>query len=217
MALPLIALSNSDVKLRLHYNKIQDSVVLEKYYKVVASGRLMTKALVNYVHLDSDERRKFAQFKHEYLIENVQYAPEQVLTRERNEIELGFINCCKDLLWRLERVVPEEGPEEPILQAWIELNGVDRISAADGDYFNTVVPYEFYQADTTDDLYAYSFALRPNAIQPSGSCNMSMFETKRLVLIIRPEDVGKYRVRIYARSYNLLRIMGGQGGLTHVL
>lgn len=232
LALPLIALVNSEVKLRLRYSRLEDCVRLDPRYRLVAPAggppRLRARLLANYVHLDTEERRKFAQYKHEYLIENVQYVPEVEVTAERTVVDLGLSNCCKDLVWQLVGPAVDElyppgttlaTPTAPPLvrKGWIELNGVERIGEMDGAYFQQVVPYEFYRTDFGPELYAYSFALAPNEPAPTGACNMSMFETKRLVLYIDPAAVGRCRVRLFARSYNLLRVMGGQAGLTYVL
>lgn len=217
LALPMIALVNSEVKVRIRYNRLEDCVRMDPYYRL-QPARPRTRLLANYVHLDTEERRKFAQYKHEYLIENVQYVPEVEVVAERVVIDLGLANSCKDLVWQVVGPAAEEPRDTPIVRKGrIELNGVERINEIEGGYFTHVVPYEYYKKDIGPELYAYSFALAPNESAPTGTCNMSMFETKRLILYIDSAAVGRCRIRVFARSYNLLRVMGGQAGLTYVL
>lgn len=64
--------------------------------------------LVDYIYLDSEERRRFAQVGHEYLIEQVQFTGEETLndgsrgTRINNKFKLGFNHPTKELIWALK-------------------------------------------------------------------------------------------------------------------
>jgi len=64
----------------------------------------------------------------------------------------------------------------------------------------------------------YSFAVRPEEHQPSGSCNFSRIDNATLQLIVTSatvSDTNTAKVRVYATNYNVLRIMSGMGGLAY--
>ena len=58
-------------------------------------------------------------------------------------------------------------------------------------------------------LLVYSFALKPEEHQPSGTCNFSRIDNARLVLGTAQA------LNVYAVNYNVLRIMSGMGGLAY--
>ena len=63
-------------------------------------------------------------------------------------------------------------------------------------------------------IHVYPFALYPNEYQPSGSCNFSELGDAFFALTT---NQGQYSIKVIARNYNLLRIMGGQAGLAFEL
>jgi hypothetical protein len=76
-------------------------------------------------------------------------------------------------------------------------------------------------------IYLYSFALRPEEHQPSGTCNFSRIDTATIVInmagaepdgtpvIVNTDSDASWDVRVYAVNYNILRIMSGMGGLAY--
>jgi hypothetical protein len=70
-------------------------------------------------------------------------------------------------------------------------------------------------------IYSYSFALKPEEQQPSGTCNFSRIDTATLVLqmsgdiSISGATDNTWDVRVYAINYNILRIMSGMAGLAY--
>ena len=62
------------------------------------------KLWVDYVYLDTDERRRFAQISHEYLIEQVQFTGDESVTNATKKITLNFNHPCKELLWVIKYV-----------------------------------------------------------------------------------------------------------------
>jgi hypothetical protein len=80
---------------------------------------------------------------------------------------------------------------------------------------STAVPL-YHQA-----IYSYSFALKPEEHQPSGTCNFSRIDTATIVLsmsgdyIIDEATDNNWNVRVYATNYNVLRIMSGMAGLAY--
>jgi hypothetical protein len=243
---------------------------------------------VDYVYLDTDERRRFAQVSHEYLIEQLQFTGDESTSNTNNKFKLNFNHPTKELVWVVSRdlnvsdsapwgkqwfnytdsydytyswsssnfspmgawalsgislVTPEIGDTRagvmpgvaaggannvfvpvsfengvnPVSTALLQLNGHDRFSARDGKYFNLVQPYQHHENVPSCGINVYSFALRPEEHQPSGTCNFSRIDNATLQLTLTSDTVtsGSAKVRIYAVSYNVLRIMSGMGGLAY--
>ena len=106
----------------------------------------------------------------------------------------------------------------PVVTAKIQLNGHDRFSEREGRYFNLVQPYQHHTNIPAVGINVYSFALKPEEHQPSGSCNFSRIDNATLLLTLSNNTVNTYntaQVRIYAVNYNVLRIMSGMGGLAY--
>jgi hypothetical protein len=113
----------------------------------------------------------------------------------------------------------------PVQQVLLQLNGHDRFSIRDGNYFNYVQPYQHHSNTPTDGLNMYSFALNPEEHQPSGTCNMSRIDNATLNLTFgRYSSDNEFKttyladdsdISIYATNYNVLRIMSGMGGLAY--
>jgi len=217
LALPLIALQYHEVKINMTL-----AAETNMQFLAVADGDTITGStvsadlLVNYLYLDTDERRRFAQVSHEYLIEQVQHTgPES----EKN-VDMTFNHPVKALFW--------SGV------AWdnvkLQLNGHDRAAVQGHDYYHLVQPYESglghsgeqmdsdrvwntvtagRSTNTTSTVGMYSFCLKPAEHQPSGTCNFSRIDNARL-------SVGTEGVLyLFAMNYNVLRIMSGMGGLAY--
>jgi hypothetical protein len=106
----------------------------------------------------------------------------------------------------------------PISSAKLQLNGHDRFSEREGRYFNLVQPFQHHTNVPATGINVYSFGLKPEEHQPSGTCNMSRIDNATLQLTLTPEAVKSGRsckVRVYATNYNVLRIMSGMGGLAY--
>lgn len=108
--------------------------------------------------------------------------------------------------------------QNPIVAAKLQLNGHDRFSERDGRYFNLVQPYQHHTNVPATGINVYSFGLKPEEHQPSGTCNMSRIDNATLNLTLTRDSVHQNRackVRVYATSYNVLRIMSGMGGVAY--
>jgi hypothetical protein len=113
----------------------------------------------------------------------------------------------------------------PVSTVLLQLNGHDRFTPRDGNYFNYVQPYQHHANTPTDGLNMYSFALNPEEHQPSGTCNMSRIDNATLNLDFGgAPDADNFKsdylgensnINIYATNYNVLRIMSGMGGLAY--
>ena len=204
LALPLIALQYHEVKVILNHT-IGDA----SNYFTTPSNQLWC----DYIYLDTDERRRFAQVSHEYLIEQVQ---EGSLTTGAGD--LNFNHPVKELIFTMGESVatPLQGTDIKL-----KLNGHDRFAARDFRYFSRTQVWQHHTgaggltaAQAGNGLYSdgigvYSFALKPEEHQPSGTCNFSRIDNARL------ESTAGNATKIFAVNYNVLRIMSGMGGLAY--
>jgi len=224
LAIPLIALQYHEVRLNIEFGA----------YSGICNGTVTGSEFqgfsiyADYVYLDTTERRQFAQNAHEYLIEQV-----QLNTNLTNPVErINFIHPVKELIWT---VVPNlivsrssvSGPASPGGSFYktrtnqpnnykFILNAQDRFSERDITYFtrNQVWDYHsgFGSVMYPDSVAVYSFALRPEEYQPSGTCNFSRLDT---AYISRTNTYPVDTIDLYAINYNVFRIMSGMGGLAY--
>jgi len=349
LALPLIALQYHEVKINLDIRPIDECLWAVKTLNSANCGGTSSSAkvttaynqslvaaslYVDYVFLDTDERRRMAQNPHEYLIEQLQFTGDESVGSSSNKIKLNFNHPVKELIWVVQ---PDEnvdycaslecgqtlyktlgaqpfnytdaidalpnaihsfggadaiaettgsfidsnglfndagavdvtsqnwwhtnpaapgntlnnydapnlgGPtivgsgvsdagtfvlaetaldmhcwgENPVVTAKLQLNGQDRFSEREGTYFDLVQPYQHHTRNPDTGINVYSFALRPEEHQPSGSCNFSRIDNATLQLVLSNatvEGTKTAKVRVYATNYNVLRVMSGMGGLAY--
>jgi hypothetical protein len=320
LALPLIALQYHEVKINLDLRPIDECLwavsdlngngnvqVTTAYNQSLVAASLY----VDYIFLDTDERRRMAQNPHEYLIEQLQFTGDESVGSSSNKIKLNFNHPCKELIWVVQpdgnvdycasfqggtllnkvlgaqpfnytdavdalpnalhsfggpvatsgsggfissgafedpnandaQVIPPEvaGADSgvsdagtfvlgesaldmhcwglnPVVVAKLQLNGQDRFSEREGSYFDQVQPFQHHTRAPDSGINLYSFALRPEEHQPSGSCNFSRIDNATLQLVRSNATVAgtaTAKVRVYATNYNVLRIMSGMGGLAY--
>jgi hypothetical protein len=250
LALPLIALQYHEVKINVEFNEARYLINVDgsaasatAMSRFVASRGLVSASLwVDYIYLDTEERRRFAQVAHEYLIEQLQFTGEESVTSSTNRLKLDFNHPVKELVWVVQNPAyldcnaktnqpwrySDAELNNPTAVAKIQLNGHDRIAEREGKYFNVVQPYQHHTASPGVGVNVYSFAIRPEEHQPSGSCNFSRIDNAVLNLTLTPStfktringdlsevDPTSALVRVYAVNYNVLRIMSGMGGLAY--
>jgi hypothetical protein len=344
LALPLIALQYHEVKINLDIRPIDECLWAVGSLSCPSGetrqgGRVNTaynqslvaaSLYVDYVFLDTDERRRMAQNPHEYLIEQLQFTGDESVGSSSNKIKLNFNHPVKELIWVVQpdqnvdycsslecnqllyRVLGAQpfnytdavdalpnaihafgGPDSvadttgsfidgsglfndagaadvtgaywwndsqpnfdqgagpngsgtnvfestvsdagtfvltqtsltlhcwgqnPVVTAKLQLNGQDRFSEREGTYFDLVQPYQHHTRTPDTGINVYSFALRPEEHQPSGSCNFSRIDNATLQLVLSNatvEGTKTAKVRVYATNYNVLRIMSGMGGLAY--
>ena len=246
LALPLIALQYHEVKVNLNHR------IATLFHGAVtgAAGVIANKLWVDYIYLDTDERRRFAQVSHEYLIEQVQ---ERRLQATAGDHELNFNHPVKELIWAGNHTNPtntEDARQTVGVQGkealcgtsiknvtdnadckfHLKLNGHDRFSPRESTYFSRLQVNEYHSGygglhvqDTNaiaqksngggclNGICVYSFALKPEEHQPSGTCNFSRIDSAHLV----SSKTLQSDVDCYAINYNVLRIMSGMGGLAY--
>ena len=264
LALPLIALQYHEVKINIEFenkdalmdtsdnysdkafalpNKtgsISATPKLNSALTGIAAANLTLSDVslwVDYIFLDTDERRRFAQLSHEYLIEQLQFTGSDSITGSSTtmkSVRMNFNHPCKELVWFVK---PDKSGSSganlywnnfsdrntdnnvylganPVTRAKVQLNGNDRFAERDGSYFSLVQPYQHHE--NTPDVFhkginVYSFAIKPEEHQPSGSLNMSRIDTA--ILSVSSSVAGN--IYIYSVNYNVLRILSGMGGLAY--
>ena len=204
LALPLIALQYHEVKVNLTFGS--------------PAGTLNSASLwCDYIYLDTDERRRFAQVSHEYLIEQVQFTGDEVIGAGSNNVRLNFNHPVKELVWVAyksgENLASNNTYEEAgSTDMKLQLNGHDRFAARAAAYFQKVQPYQHHTRIPAGNVNVYSFALKPEEHQPSGTCNFSRIDNATLVVSGKnANDV----LKVFAVNYNVLRVMSGMGGLAY--
>ena len=336
LALPLIALQYHEVKINIDFRPIGECLWAVK--SLTGTGTQSVSAAyqqslvaaslyVDYIFLDTDERRKMAQNPHEYLIEQLQFTGDESVGSSSNKIKLNFNHPCKELIWVVQpdanvdycasldaastlfktlgaqpfnytdaidalpnavhafggpaetsgtagfiganglfqmagatdgdavgtagewlsgdaapfannglaasgSYVSDAGTfvlaetaldmhcwgENPVVTAKLQLNGQDRFSEREGSYFDVVQPYQHHTRAPDCGINVYSFALRPEEHQPSGSCNFSRIDNAVLQLVLSSGTVAgtaTAKVRVYAVNYNVLRVMSGMAGVAY--
>ena len=219
LALPLIALQYHDVRVEFEF------AAATEVGTATASLDDAT-LLVDYIYLDSEERKRFAQASHEYLIEQLQYTGAEAVSGSTGKYRLNFNHPCKELVWavtdaagastagvQFTDAVDATGAN-PVATAQLQLNGHDRFSTQSGSYFNNVQTLAHHNTPSAG-VNVYSFALNPEEHQPSGTCNFSRIDNAQLNLSFTANTTTAGKVHIFATSYNVLRIMSGMGGLAY--
>merc|ERR1712054_246541 len=295
LALPLIALQYHEVKINLDLRAIDECLFAvsslnesdgtdAKVSAAYAQSLVSASLYVDYVYLDTDERRRMAQNPHEYLIEQLQFTGDESVGSSSNKIKLNFNHPCKELVWVVQPdanvdycsslecdshlfnvlgaqpfnytdaldVLPNsvhafggkgalDGTnafitssgllddaganfftsgepygyepnmdgigdsgvsdagtfvlnetslelhcwgENPVVTAKLQLNGQDRFSEREGTYFDLVQPFQHHTRSPDTGINVYSFALRPEEHQPSGTCNFSRIDNATLQLVL---------------------------------
>jgi len=263
LALPLIALQYHEVKINLQFQN--ESACRSNSNNAV--GTFSSASLwVDYVYLDTDERRRFAQLSHEYLIEQLQFTGQEAVTSSSsgNKFKLNFNHPCKELIWfvvntntgtngnnnwmnyttnanvngtttpatnlsTLNANLSANGiintatynTLNPVASAKLVLNGNDRFAERNGSYFNLIQPYQNHtNIPANAGINVYSFGLKPEEHQPSGTLNMSRIDTAVLNVTfdstyVASASAANLNLYIYAVNYNVLRILSGMGGLAY--
>tara|TARA_B100001105_G_C22337950_1_gene419889 strand:+ start:51 stop:1172 length:1122 start_codon:yes stop_codon:yes gene_type:complete len=205
LALPLIALQYHEVKFNIEINAATACT------DVVGVSLGETSLYVDYIYLDTDERRRFAQTSHEYLIEQLQYTGSESISGSNHKVKLNFNHPVKELVWVVQ-AADDDLAYTAITSAKLQLNGHDRFSERAGEYFNWVQPYQHHTSSPREGINVYSFALKPEEHQPSGTANMSRIDNATLSLTT---GTGDHTIKVFAVNYNVLRIMSGMGGLAY--
>jgi hypothetical protein len=252
--LPLIA---------LQYHEVRIDIDLASDFTTFLNASVF-KVWANYVYLDTEERRRFAQKGHEYLIEQVQHTgTDTVDPSATKQVRLSYNHPVKELVWCFSNTaaksslwnftaknlvtevalqsdqtasgldsncfVPISNLGTPMYatelstEAFTEenagqldtfklvLNGQDRFKEQKGKYFNQVQAYNHHSGCPAPGVYSYSFALKPEEHQPTGTCNFSRIDNAQVAVKMGAGTATS--MHMFATNYNVLRIQSGMGGL----
>jgi len=252
LAIPLIALQYHEIRFKIIFEDFQKLLVAVTggVYQPITftnSSPSFTNFQIwnNYYYLDTTERRKFAQNAHEYLIEQIQSQTGNVISTAENTIRLNLNHPTKEINWVFNRngtyapicdfsigtnLICNGTPNQfaPLYNFNLILNGTNRFKERPGEYFRLIQNYNHHTRIPGNYIYTYSFSLRPEEHQPSGTCNFSRIDSAQLNFVLRNNtspgnldgtplqeytELPKYT--LFAPSYNILRIMGGMGGLAY--
>ena len=233
----------------------------------------------NYVYLDTEERRRFAQKGHEYLIEQVQHTGSDSISAGENQVRLSYNHPVKELAWCLSNTTTQATRPENSHWAFVDtpgvllctsnvaelgsgvsnaavephksgapflfvdgaadcgldekasaldgrnlvpgpldkfkliLNGQDRFKEQDGYYFNQLQPMCHHSGNPMAGVYCYSFALKPEEHQPTGTCNFSRIDNAQVAVTPKTSTAGINQLNMFAVNYNILKVQSGMGGL----
>jgi hypothetical protein len=252
LAIPLVALEYHDVTFNVKFRKLEQVSYVEfgQQIRLNNAGDVITLSevsddlgldieatmLIDYIYLDTAERRRFAQASHEYLIEQLQILELPVISQKLYQINLNkFVLPCKEMVWIAQKqkyTVNPDGTRQtqfnnysltdgnkgnPIAFSKIDFHSYERVPRLDGNYFNYVQPYQHHNTTPSDGINMYSYSIFPEEFQPSGSANVSQLSRINLTLEFRDELLlgdGTYEpvyIRVYVRNLNILRIFSGMG------
>lgn len=102
LALPLIALQYHEVRINIELNDVNTLVVANDAFianDLRSISLVDVQLLVDYIYLDSEERRRFAQVGHEYLIEQLQFTGTESVQTQTGKHKLDFNHPSKELIW----------------------------------------------------------------------------------------------------------------------
>jgi len=253
LALPLIALQYHEVKVKFttrSSNALINTDAIAGTANVLITVAPTIQLWADYIYLDTDERRRFAQVSHEYLIEQVQRETGTMSTSQK----LNFNHPVKELIWFVQGTgttevdyatstnaaldatlntgavmtsdndyfnysqpattqesINGQTSNEAFATMKLQLNGHDRFAARNASYFRTCQPVQAGHKVPSKHIYCYSFALKPEEHQPSGTCNFSRIDNAKMVFTTNAAG----NLTVFAVNYNVLRIMSGMGGLAY--
>jgi hypothetical protein len=239
--LPLLALQYHPVRINITFRPLQEMFWSPQFAEGCTDVAVKQASITDctlwgdYVYLDVEERRRFVSAAHEYLIEQVQFTSYISLPAATSQtaVPIEFNHPVRELFWVLQTQtarynhewfnfsslsISETGVRTDLLSnAVLQLDGFDRFQVRDAPYFRLVQPWQRHTTIPNDDyIYLYSFAIRPEELQPCGSFNASRIDS--IVLQIQTNQTTtparpNCTIRVYAHNHNVLRVVDGFGGV----
>lgn len=245
MSLPLISILSENVNLIIKLNDLNNLI-----YTNYPNDDLKNKIKLNnisliakYIFLDQDERVKFANSKHEYLIEQIGLNTHLINKTDSIHIDLNISHPTKYLICTIQNnnfiekyklynnfeseIEYDENDNYPILKVNkgnpikdlnIEFNGNTQVFNT-GIYFNYVTTYENMLTTPQDGINYYSWCLDPYNIQPTGSCNFSQIDSKKITINLKDEFINSFNddeiiiLKLINVGYNVLQFNNGSASL----
>lgn len=242
LMLPLLALQYHPVRININLRPLQQlfyssELVSNCDTTTVNPAKIIQMQLWgDFVYLDVEERRRFVANAHEYLIEQIQYTPNPIglpASADSFQVRVEFNHPIREFIFVLQKnvmasyhewfnysslAITEVGIRTDLLgTALLQLDGQDRFQVREAGYFRLVQAWQRHTVIPNEDfIYLYSFALRPEELQPTGSMNASRIDS--IVWQITTNQTtspprGNCSIHVYATNHNVLRIVDGFGGL----
>ena len=194
--------------------------------------------LIDYIYLDKEERTKFFNNRHEYIIEQVYFSGNKILKNLNNKINMEVVNPCKWMVFMGQlsyytnpnvndffnykttfiRNLRNEIIAEPLIkEANITLNSNQNNQIFDMKFYSRLMPFLYFpRTFKTDGFGIYTYSLYPiTPSQPSGSINMSLFNNISInqSFNIVDRNYNNFIFKAYFVTHNVLRIYHGVCGL----
>jgi hypothetical protein len=232
LSIPLCALTLQEVEVEIKLRPLSEIVVQDAagVPNPLSASILKVSMPVEYVFLQDDEKNYYKSHKLEHTITQLQMYTETIPPDvDSIQMRLPFINPVKELYM----VIQNKSNVAPDQNDWFNYtnNGKPQLNSLQLDFNNET----YISPDVADDLflhilqpmnrhtrvpnvyvYNYSFALDPENYRPTGQVNMSRIQNKLLTVNLK-EGISQERdIRIYAKSYNILRIEHGIAGVLFI-
>jgi hypothetical protein len=220
LSLPLNSIrNNQDITLKFFFEKKENCIQTG----IIPSGDISEVSLWgDYIFLETSENRLFVQNELEYLIDVTQHLERNLVVTGTKTIRLPFSLPCKELQWIVYNTkrtgdkftdLTNSNGNSMVQKVQFKFNTKDVFSsgARDFRYFNYVQPYQHNQCYPDIGINTYSFCLYPNELEPSGFINFRHLKTA--VMNITTYENGY--IHIFASSYNVLKIKGGNVDLAY--
>ena len=203
---------------RLYLNK-------KKYFNQILNLTLNNTFLwIDFIFLESKERKKFIEYEIDYIISVVQYDNERTIYHSSDTIKINHSNPCSEIIFNCSSDYIENGYmkdkfnycndvnkiEDNIISATLIMNGQERLTEQSSTFFNLSQPLK-YHSSSVKGLCCYSFSVNLNSFQFAGYCNFSQITDAELKLKLN-KNVSNNRpvqFRLYTISLRKLTISNG--------
>jgi len=197
--------------------------------------------LIDYYFLDDEERQRFSEAKHDYVIEQLYYTPEQDIDDISRNLSVTLANPCKFMVWtaqmkyiynsqdyynytdsyinvKTNNIVKPIG-NNIIKDSTILFNGNERITFRNNNYFEYVQQYQTSKNFSGTGINIYSYSLYPfETVQQSGTLNTSQIDNIEIKIktnsTINKNNIAYFRC--YGLCINIFRIINGLGALMFI-
>lgn len=212
LALPIIALNNSDITVTITFKNLLEVVKVSDYkflndISIKSNSKLECNIWGEYIYLDKKEQQYFTTNKLEYLIEQVQFNGNEIINKNtiKKDIKLDFRHPVKELIWvitvdnsNLDETLSVDhnnitkyttiysNYKDTFKNLTLKLNSLNILSEFPAEYFRKIQSYYYHNKLNNKHIYSYSFALNPTNYQPSGYLNFS--EINDFMLLFNFED-----------------------------
>ena len=247
LALPLISLQYHDIDIYIKIRPFDECYISTDGSKIDNNNNYLNMdILIDYIYLDIDERKKMAQLSHEYLIEQTQLQKCNIEPCNSISVPINFNHPIKEFIWIFRRTDVNEfkidpcnsnniisygndwfnfssiignihGFDDIFDKCTLYLNGGPRFLQQSADFFRLLQPYMKHTRIPSKQIYIYSFAIRPEEYQPTGTCNYSRIDNSTFKFTFKTiTSPINYTLFIFAINYNVLRIKNGSAELAYI-